>query len=46
MARLAVYGVPAVNYGPGIVAQAHQVDEHVPLDNLEVAYQNLLRFLT
>jgi succinyl-diaminopimelate desuccinylase len=46
VARLAVYGVPAVNYGPGIVAQAHQVDEHVPLANLEVAYQNLLRFLT
>ena len=46
VARLAVYGVPAVNYGPGIVAQAHQVDEHVPLANLEVAYQNLRRFLT
>jgi succinyl-diaminopimelate desuccinylase len=46
VARLAVHGVPAVNYGPGIVAQAHQVDEHVPLANLEVAYQNLRRFLT
>ena len=46
VARLAVYGVPAVNYGPGIVAQAHQVGEHVPLANLEVAYQNLRRFLT
>ena len=46
VARLAVYGVPAVNYGPGIVAQAHQVEEHVPLANLEVAYQNLRRFLT
>ena len=46
VARLAVHGVPAVNYGPGIVAQAHQVEEHVPLANLEMAYQNLRRFLT
>ncbi len=46
VARLAEYGVPAVNYGPGIVAQAHQVNEHVPVKNLDIAFQNLKRFLT
>ncbi|HSR44694.1 MAG TPA: succinyl-diaminopimelate desuccinylase [Acidimicrobiia bacterium] len=46
VARLAEYGVPAVNYGPGIVAQAHQVSEHVPIANLTVAFENLKRFLT
>lgn len=46
VARLAVHGVPAVNYGPGIVAQAHQVGEHVPVANLDEAFQNLKRFLT
>ena len=46
VARLAIHGVPAVNYGPGIVAQAHQVDEHVPLENVDVVFDNLKRFLT
>ncbi len=45
VARLAVHGVPAVNYGPGIVAQAHQVHEHVPIENLEIAFENMKKFL-
>ncbi len=46
VARLTEYGVPAVNYGPGETSQAHQVTESIPIDNLEVAYQALHRFLT
>ena len=46
VARLAAYGIPAVNYGPGETAQAHQPAESVPLENLEIAYQTLHRFLT
>ena len=46
VARLAVHGVPAVNYGPGLVAQAHQVHEHVPIDNLDIAFDNMKKFLS
>lgn len=46
VARLARYGIPAVNYGPGEVAQAHQATESVPIANLEPAYEVLLGFLT
>ena len=46
VARLAKYGIPAVNYGPGEVAQAHQATESVPLANLDPAYHALRRFLT
>ncbi len=41
VARLGVHGVPAVNYGPGRAAQAHQVDEWVSLDELAAAYESL-----
>ena len=46
VARLARYGIPAVNYGPGEVAQAHQATESVSIANLDPAYQALRRFLT
>ena len=46
VARLASYGIPAVNYGPGEVAQCHQATESVPIANLAPAYEALLGFLT
>ena len=46
VARLARYGIPAVNYGPGETAQAHQATESVPIANLDPAYRSLRRFLT
>jgi succinyl-diaminopimelate desuccinylase len=46
VARLTERGVPAVNYGPGEVAQAHQPGESVPLHNLELAFTALHQFLT
>jgi len=46
VARLAKYGVPAVNYGPGEVAQAHQATESVPIASLDPAFGTLRRFLT
>lgn len=46
VARLARFGVPAVNYGPGEVAQAHQATESVPIANLEPAHRALKLFLT
>jgi succinyl-diaminopimelate desuccinylase len=45
VARFAELGVPAVNYGPGLTAQAHQRGEYVPVDALVEGYRNLHRFL-
>ncbi|MFP4311507.1 MAG: succinyl-diaminopimelate desuccinylase [Nitriliruptoraceae bacterium] len=45
VARFACYGVPAVNYGPGLTAQAHQRAEHVPVAALVAADRRLRRFL-
>jgi len=45
VARLTARGAIAVNYGPGEVAQAHQVGESLPIENLDVAYGVLARFL-
>jgi succinyl-diaminopimelate desuccinylase len=45
VARLTSRGAIAVNYGPGLVAQAHQVGEYVPIDHLKTSYQVLKRFL-
>ena len=46
VARLSARGIPAVNYGPGIVAQAHRATEYVPIANLERAHEVLVAFLT
>lgn len=43
VARLGAHGVPAVNYGPGETALAHQRAESVRLDDLRVVYDALAR---
>ncbi|MEE8602284.1 succinyl-diaminopimelate desuccinylase [Euzebya tangerina] len=45
VARFAEVGVPALNYGPGLTAQAHQAGEYVPIANLQPARDALARFL-
>ena len=45
VARFAEHGVPALNYGPGLAAQAHQDGEYVPAGNLPLAREGLARFL-
>jgi succinyl-diaminopimelate desuccinylase len=46
VARLTSRGAVAVNYGPGEVAQAHQVGESMPIANLAVAYDVMKTFLS
>lgn len=46
VARFAELGVPGLNYGPGLTAQAHQRGEYVPVDAMEHAHRQLRRFLT
>jgi len=46
VARLAEYGIPGVNYGPGEVAMAHQKHEAVHIDYLPQAFDFLKVFLT
>lgn len=45
VARFSEVGVPALNYGPGLTAQAHQAGEYVPEPNLLHARAALGRFL-
>jgi succinyl-diaminopimelate desuccinylase len=45
VARLAAAGIPAVNFGPGATAQAHQVGEWLELAALERGYAMLEAFL-
>jgi succinyl-diaminopimelate desuccinylase len=45
VARLAARGVPAVNYGPGEVAQAHKQDESAPTATLEQCSEVMKEFL-
>jgi succinyl-diaminopimelate desuccinylase len=46
IARFAELGIPGVNYGPGLTAQAHQRGEYVPVSALVEGYGNLHRFLS
>jgi succinyl-diaminopimelate desuccinylase len=46
VAQFSERGVAAVNFGPGVPAQAHQADEHVPVENLPRAYDVLHEFVT
>ncbi len=46
VAQFSERGVPAVNFGPGATAQAHQADEHVPIANLSRAYDVLFDFVS
>ena len=41
VARLGVFGIPAVNFGPGETAKAHQADESVALADLVDTYRAL-----
>lgn len=45
VARFTEVGVPALNFGPGLTAQAHQAGEHVPESNLLRARQALAGFV-
>jgi succinyl-diaminopimelate desuccinylase len=46
VARLGVHGIPAVNFGPGSAARAHQVEEWVELDELRHTFDSLRAVLT
>ena len=46
VATLTAHGIPAVNFGPGEVEQAHKVGESVALANLDESFRVLVEFLT
>ncbi len=45
VARFSEAGIPAFNFGPGLAELCHQKDEHIPVENLGVAFQWLSAFL-
>ncbi len=46
VARFTSIGIPAVNFGPGETAQAHQANEWCSIDSLESCYRALRRFFS
>lgn len=46
VARLALRGIPAVNFGPGEVSLAHRAEESVSIEALETGWTILEQFLT
>lgn len=46
VAQFAEQGIDAINYGPGLTRYAHRVDEQVPVENLERAFDTLRAFLS
>jgi succinyl-diaminopimelate desuccinylase len=46
VARLTERGIPAVNFGPGETAQAHQAGEWCSIESLEYAYGALKEFFS
>jgi acetylornithine deacetylase/succinyl-diaminopimelate desuccinylase-like protein len=45
VARLGAAGIPSINLGPGLSAQAHQAGEYAEIDLLEASYVQFARFL-
>ena len=45
IARLALYKIPAANFGPGQAAQAHQKGESIEKKGLEECYQIFHKFI-
>jgi succinyl-diaminopimelate desuccinylase len=46
VAQFAEQGIDAINYGPGLTRYAHRVDEQIPIENLNAAYETLRTFLS
>jgi len=46
VARLSLYGIDAVNFGPGDPSQAHQRNEYVPIENIEKNFKIFGEFLS
>jgi succinyl-diaminopimelate desuccinylase len=46
VARFTAAGIPAFNFGPGLAELCHRVDEHCPIENLGIAYEQLATFLS